>query len=56
MAYIQREVHLVPDLKANMLVKSNIMTPEQFVLDLKKKTAFIKSCFCEFNLDIETSK
>ncbi len=53
-AHIRREVYLVPDLKANMLVGTNIMTPEQFVLDLHKKTAFIGSCFCEFSLDIET--
>ena len=37
-----------------MLVGTDIMTPEQFVLDLHKKTAFIGSCFCEFSLDIET--
>lgn len=52
-AHIRREIHLVLDLKANMLVGTNIMTPEHFVFDVNKKTAFIGSCSCLFNLDIE---
>lgn len=53
-AHIRREVHLVPDLKSNMLIETDIMTPKQFVLDLSKKSAFIGSCFYKFNLDIKT--
>lgn len=37
-----------------MLVKTNIITWEQFLLDFNKKTAFIESYFCLFNLNIET--
>ncbi len=51
--HIRREIHLVEELKANMLVGTDIMTPEQFVLDLNKKTAFIGSCSYSFDLDIE---
>ena len=36
-----------------MLVGIDIMTLEQFVLDLSKKTAFISSYSCSFNLDIK---
>ena len=52
-AHIRREIHLVEELKANMLVGTEIMTPELFVLDLSKKTAFIGSCSYSFDLDIE---
>lgn len=52
-AHIRRKIYFIPDLKANILVKTNIMTLEQFVLDFNKKTAFIESCFYEFNLDIK---
>lgn len=36
-----------------MQIGIDIMTQEQFVLDFNKKTAFIRSCFCLFDLDIE---
>ncbi len=36
-AHIWREIHLVEELKATMLVGIEIMTPEQFVLDFSKK-------------------
>lgn len=52
--HIQCEIYLILGLKANMLVKTKIIILEQFVLDFNKKTAFIESCFCLFNLDIET--
>ncbi len=52
-AYIQHEIHLVEELKANMLAGTDIMMPEQFVLDFNKKTAFIGSCSCLFDLDIK---
>lgn len=53
-AYSERAIHLVQDLKANMLVMTDIMTPEQYVLDINKKTTFIRSCFWLFDLDIKT--
>lgn len=51
--YIWRAVYLVEELKANMQIGIDIITQEQFVLDFNKKTAFIRSCFCLFDLDIE---
>ncbi len=47
------KIYLVEEFKANMLVSTDIMTPEQFVLDLSKNTAFIGSYSCSFDLDIE---
>ena len=44
------------DLKTNMLVGTDIMTPGHLVLDLKQETAFIGSCSCAFNIDIETPR
>lgn len=42
MAHIQHEIYLVLDLNANTLIKIDIMTSKQFVLDFLKKTPFIK--------------
>lgn len=36
-----------------MLIGMDIMTLEQFALNFNKKTAFINSCFCSFDFDIE---
>lgn len=37
-----------------MLVGTDIMIPEQFILDLNKRTAFIRGCYFLFDLDKET--
>lgn len=37
------EIHLVKDLKANLLVGTDIISPEGFVIDVKGKSAFIES-------------
>ena len=50
------KIHLVEELKANMLVSTDIMMPEQFVPDLNQKTAIVRSYSCSFNLDIEISR
>ena len=52
-AHIRREIHLVQELKINMLIDTDIMISKQFVLDLSKKTASINSCSCLFDLDIK---
>ena len=52
-AYIRREIHLVEKLIANMLIGTDIMTPEQFVFDFSKKTAFIGNWSYSFDLDME---
>ena len=43
-ALIQREVHLVDELKANILIGINILAPEGVSIDLSKQEAIITSC------------
>ncbi len=43
-ASITCEIHLVEDLRANLLIGNNIMFPEDFVIDVKGKKALIGSC------------
>lgn len=52
-AHIRHEIFLIKELKANMLVNIDIIISEQFILDLSKKTAFIRSYSCFFDLDIK---
>lgn len=43
-ASVRCEIHLVEDLKANLLIGNDIMSPENFVIDIEKRTTLIKSC------------
>ena len=43
-AVVLREVHIVEDLKAQMLLGMDILGPEGFILDLPRRTATIVSC------------
>lgn len=43
-AKITREVHIVDDLKAGMLIGSDILTPERMVIDFATQTITIGSC------------
>lgn len=43
-AHIRREVHIVEELPAKMLVGSDIITPEAIIIDMSKKIAIIGSC------------
>ncbi len=38
------KIHLVEDLRANLLIGNDIMSPEGFVIDVKGKKALISSC------------
>ncbi len=38
------EIHLVEGLRANILIGNDIMSPESFVIDVKKKSVLIGSC------------
>ncbi len=38
------EIHLVEDRRANLLIGNNIMSPENFIIDVKRKSVFIESC------------
>lgn len=44
LAEIKREIHLVDDLKAKMLIENDILIPEGFLIDLTKREAIISSC------------
>ena len=44
MAEITREIHVVSDLKAGMLIGSDILTPERMVIDFASQTIRIGSC------------
>jgi len=43
-AHIRREVHLVDNLKAKMLVGMDILAPEKMSLDLGSEQLFVRSC------------
>ncbi len=43
-AFLTCEIHLVEDLRANLLIGNNIMSSEGFVIDIKEKKALISSC------------
>ena len=43
-ARITREVHLVDDLKAGMLMGADILTPEHMAMDFSKQTLVVGSC------------
>ena len=43
-AYFQRKVHLVDNLKANLLLGIDVLVPEGIIMDLAAKTATVTSC------------
>ena len=51
-ARFRREIHLVDDLKANLLVGTDILGPEKIAIDLGKREAFIGSCNVTVPIDI----
>ena len=53
-ALIRREVHLVDNLKTNMLIGNDVTVPESVVLDLAKKQALIDSCGVTIVLDVRS--
>lgn len=50
-ASMERELHLVDGLKANMLVENNILGPKQFSINIAGRSAFIASCKVYLNID-----
>ncbi len=38
------EIHLIKDLKANLLIGNDIIFPEDFVIDVRGRSVLIKSC------------
>ena len=53
---IQREVHLVDNLKANMLIGNDITGPEQFIIDMKAKQATIGSIGASIPIEVRSAK
>lgn len=45
------EIHLVKGLKANLLIGNNIMSPEGFVIDVKKRSLLIGTCKVTVHID-----
>ena len=43
-AYFQREVHLINNLKANLLMGIDILSPENIYIDPSREIATIRSC------------
>ncbi len=56
MAKITREVHLVDDLKANMLVGNDLLGPERVTIDVAKKSAYIGSCDTTIEVEVKTAR
>lgn len=52
LAEIQRKIHIIKDLKAQMLIGNHILIPEGFAIDLKDKKAKIHSCKAKIDLII----
>ena len=53
-ALIRREIHLVDNLKINMLIDNDVTVSEDVVLDLVKKQALIDSCDVTIALDVRS--
>lgn len=43
-ASVRCEIHLVDGLRANLLIENDIMSPENFVIDIDKRSTLIGSC------------
>ncbi|RFU27753.1 hypothetical protein B7463_g8585, partial [Scytalidium lignicola] len=51
-AVIQKEVHIVDKLQANMLISIDVMVPEEMILDLGNKQLHISSCNVTANVTV----
>lgn len=56
MAKIVREVHLVDDLKANMLIGNDLIGPEGITIDVASKSAYISSCGLTVPVEVKTPR
>ena len=52
----RRETHIVDDLKANMLIKNDIIDSEIFIINLNNKTARIDNCNVIVSIEIRSLK
>jgi hypothetical protein len=51
---IVREIHIIENLKANMLIENDVLDSEEFVLDVSNKSVYIKSCNIIIELKIRS--
>ena len=51
LACVRRELHLVDDLRAHMLIGNDIIGPERIVIDVANKAAIIGSCGVEIAIE-----
>ena len=49
---IRREIHLVNNLRAKMLISNDIISPEQIIIDIANKSARIGSCYMNIKINI----
>lgn len=50
LACVRRELHIVDDLRAKMLIGNDIIGPEGIVIDVANKKAYIGSCKTEIKV------
>lgn len=51
-AFLTCEIHLVKNLKANLLIGNDIISPKGFVINVKGRSALIRSCKVTVPIDI----
>lgn len=51
-AFLTCEIHSVEGLRANLLIINNIISPEGFVIDVKRKSVLIKSYWVTVPIDV----
>ena len=49
---IRREIYLVNNLRAKMLIGNDIISPKQIVIDIANKLARIGSCYLNIKINI----
>ena len=49
---IRREIHLVNNLRAKMLISNDIISPEQIIIDIANKSARIDSYYLNIKINI----
>ena len=55
-SFIQRKIHLVDNLKTNMLVGNDITDPESFSINMAKKHAIVESTDASISLNVRSPK
>lgn len=53
MTCITRKIHLIDELKANILIDNDFLKLENFIINIKNRTAMISSCKIEIDLSIK---